>query len=608
MIQDRVPSRSEVDPAYTWNAESVFASRQAWEAEFEDVSQSIPSVRAYEGRLGEGPAIMADALAAAETLAKRMGRLAVYAGLSHAVDTTDTQAGKMQNQAQGLFGQVMAAVAFVDPELLAIGRQTLSQWLAQEPRLAIYDHYVDNLFRRQAHVRSAEVEEILGLAADPFSGTYHTFSMLSNADFAFMPAVDGAGSELPLTQSTYQAILDGPDREARRTAWENYNDTYLSFKNSLANNLLTSMRQQIFHMRARNHRSTLEMALFDDNIPVEVYHNLIDTFLKHQSLWHRYWAVRRKALGVDTLHPYDIWAPLSDRPPRITYAQSVEWICQALAPLGQEYVDTIADACLRDRWVDVYPNKGKSSGAFSSGSPGTYPFIMMSYTDDATSLGTLAHELGHSMHSYLAWKNQPYIYGDYTLFAAEVASNFHQAMLRAHLFESDPDPDLQIVLIEESMTNFHRYFLVMPTLARFELEVYQRLEAGKGLTADDMIELHADLASEGYGDEMNLDRQRVGIRWATFPHLYAGYYVFQYATGISAANALAQRVRAGEKDAAEAYLDFLRSGGSMYPLDQLRLAGVDMRSPEPVEEAFGVLAGHIERLETLVANSMQQAA
>jgi oligoendopeptidase F len=600
---DRLPTRGELEVATTWNAESVFPSTEAWEAEFARVAASLPSLHSFAGRLAEGPQTLLAAREASETLMRRLWHLAVYSGLDSAVDTTNQAATERNGRVQGLFGQFMGAAAYLEPELLAIGHSTLQQWMADEPQLAIYAHYFEGLFRRQAHVRSAEVEELLGLAAEPFAGASNAWAMLTDADIQFQPAIASDGRELPLSQSTYDGLLNNPDRAVRRTAYERYTDQYLAHKNTITSNLLTSVRQNVLQMRARRYDSTLAMALFDNAIPEAVFHNLIETFRKHLPVWHRYWAVRRKALGVETLQPYDIWAPLTAQPAAVSYQQAIAWICEALAPLGQDYVDILRRGCLEQRWIDVYPNQGKGSGAFSSGAPGTHPFIMMSYTDDSHSLGTLAHELGHSMHSYLTWHSQPLVYCDYSLFAAEVASNFHQAMTRAYLLDPARNlpRELQIGIIEEAMSNFHRYFLVMPTLARFELEVHQRIERGEGLTADGMIELLAELSMEGFGDEMALDRERVGIGWATFGHLYADYYVFQYATGISGAHALSNRILSGVPGAAEDYLGFLRAGSSLYPLDALRQAGVDLASPQPVEETFAVLSRLIDRLEALVA-------
>jgi oligoendopeptidase F len=439
----------------------------------------------------------------------------------------------------------------------------------------------------------------LGKLQDPFGMAGNTYQVLQGADMKFPPAVGSDGQPHDLTQGTISKLLNSQDRAVRRSAWENYADQYLALKQSMASNLALSLKQDVFMAQARRYATALEAALDQHNIPVAVFHNLIDTYKKNLPTWHKYWRIRRKALGVDTLHPYDIWAPIARDEHHVPYAQAVDWISEGMKPLGDEYVQTLRRGCLEERWVDIYPNKGKTQGAFSYGSPGTHPFIMMNYNNDLSSMSTLAHELGHSMHSYLSWKTQPLTYWYYSLFAAEVASNFNQAMVRAHLLQHHTDPQFQIALIEEAMYNFHRYFFIMPTLARFEYETHSRIERGAALTADDLINLMADLFSEGYGDEMHVDRQRVGITWAQFGHLYQGYYVFQYATGISGAHALAERVLAGVPNAPQQYLGFLSAGSSKYPIDALKGAGVDLSTPEAVEKTFEVLARYVDKLEAL---------
>jgi oligoendopeptidase F len=600
MSEAQLPLHSEIPEKYTWNAPSVFASVEAWETEFKQVSEQLAAAARFQSRLADGATLLTQALETRDRLLQRVFTLAVYAEMAAAVDSNDQTAVAMSSRAGSLVGQALSAYAFVDPEVIAIGQTTLAGWLKNEPRLATYAFYFENLFRRQAHVRSAEVEEVLGLLADPFSSTGTTNHLLTSADFKFEPARGPDNTPLTLTQGTIVQLLHAADREVRRTAWEHYGNVYLAHKNTLASNLITSIKQNVFKMRARRHASTLEMALFEDSIPVEVFHNLIDVFRRNLPTWHRYWAIRRRALGVATLHYYDIWAPIVEQQPKVTYEEAVDLICAGLAPLGEDYVRVVRKGCLEDRWVDVYPNQGKGQGAFSSGVQGTHPFIMTSFGDTVFSLSTLAHELGHSMHSYLTWQNQPFVYSNYSLFVAEVASNFHQAMVRGHLLRTRPDPNFQLALIEEALSNFHRYFFIMPTLARFELEVHERAERGEGLTAETMNNLMADLFAEAFGGELEIERDRFGIVWAQFGHLYADYYVYQYATGISGANALAKRILSGVPHAAEDYLRFLKAGGSVYPLDALKIAGVDLTKPEPVEAAFEVLSGLVDRLESLV--------
>ena len=597
----KVPLRSKLDKKFTWNAESVFPSDEAWEKEIKQILEELPTVKQFQGRLAESLPALLQALECAYQLISRAQKAVMYAGFSYAVDTTNQHAAGMRAKAQGMYGQVLSAVAFVQPEILAIGRDKLDEWMNQNPKLAAYKHSFDDLFRRQAHVRSAEVEEILGLVTDPLQGPGNSTSMLTNADFKFKPVKDSDGKVLDLTQGTISNLMHHPDRKVRRTVYNAYMDKYIEHKNTLASNLAHSIKSNVFFMRARKHESSLAASLFDLNIPTDVFHNLIDTFKKNLPVWHRYFAIRRKALGLRKLAYYDMWAPITKKKVKVPFERGVELICESLAPMGKDYVEAVRRGCLQDRWVDVYPNVGKMEGAFSWGVQGTHPFINMSYTDEVTSMSTLAHELGHSMHSYLTWENQPFIYTDYSLFVAEVASNFHQAMMRGHLLDTVKDKNFQLALLEEAVGgNFFRYFFQMPTLARFELETHQRVERGEPLTADSMIDLMANLFAEGFGPDFEMDRERVGMTWSTFGHLFADYYVYAYATGISGAHAFAGKVLRREPNAVKNYLGFLKSGSSDYSLNVLKKAGADLTTPETVQETFAVMESYIDRMETLL--------
>ena len=603
-----VRERQEIPERYRWDTESIFATVTDWETAVTQIQAQLKELKKYNGRLAEGPAILADFLEASEAMQRQLRHVFIYAFLNYSVNTTDQAWAARADRARSLSSQVQATLAFAEPEMLAAGLPTLRQWLAAEPRLAHYAHYLDQLEQKQAHVRPAEVEELLGMVQDPLQTAITTHSILANADLTFKPAVDSKGETYEISQGTIGQLLTHADRKLRRTAWEHYADAHLALKNSMANNLSAGVKRDVFLARARRYQDSLDAALSANFIPATVFTNLIETYKKNLPTWHRYWEIRRRALGLEKLHLYDVKAPLTPNAPQIPYETAVAWIAAGMRPLGDEYAETLRRGALEERWVDVYPNKGKRMGAFSSGAPGAHPFIMMSYSDDLFGLSTLAHELGHSMHSWYTWQNQPFIYSRYSLFVAEVASNFNQAMVRAHLLAEQNDPDFQIAVLEEAMANFHRYFFIMPTLARFELEIHRRVERGEALNASTLTNLMADLFSEGFGEGVEIDRERLGITWAQFhTHLYSNFYVYQYATGISAAHALAQKVLDGRPQAAENYLAFLKAGSSLYPLDALKLAGVDMNSPEPVETTFAILAEYVTRLETLAA-SQQTAA
>ncbi len=601
MHKKTLPPRSEVPIHETWNLENIFPDVESWQNAKEEVIQQVPVLGEYKGKLVQNPQTLGDFFESYEQTYRLALRVMVYGMLLTSVDTADQEAQAKAGQGQSVFVRLNTATSFLNPELMGIGFDTLRDWLQKDQRLANLGHMIDELEREKEHVRSDDVEQVLALAGEPMGDFFRTYNALTNADLKFDDAVGEDGSSMEVGQSSIDSLITHKDRGLRRTGYENYADGYLAFKNSLAAIQLGGLHRDVFNARARNYPSSLEASLGANNIPPAVFHALIETFKKNLPTWHRYWRVRKQALGYDEFYIYDIKAPLSLESPEMTFEQAIEWICEGMAPLGVDYVETIRKGALEDRWVDRALNRGKRQGAFSSGVYDTNPFIMMSYADNVFSMSTLAHELGHSMHSYLTRNTQPFIYSHYSLFVAEVASNFNQAMVRDYLFSKQTDPAFQLALIEEAMSNFHRYFFIMPTLARWELEMHERAEAGKPLTADIMTDVCADYFAEGYGDNVQFDHDRIGITWAQFQHMYMNFYVYQYATGISAAHALVKGIQEGGQTEVDRYLEFLGAGGSLYPLDALKLAGVDMTSSEPVDKAFEAMAGYVDRLEALVA-------
>jgi len=600
-----LPARAEVDERFTWDRKSVFANDAAWETALQSVLSRLPDLNEFQGHLGDSPDMLADWFDATENLQRLMGKLVVYAMMSYSVDVTNQAGNARVDRSRTATAQLAAAMSFAVPEMIAIGMAQVLEWVASSARLSHLGHYFERLDTLKSHVRSAEVEEVLMQVSDPLASAISAHSVLANADLKFPPAV-GAEGEEEVAQGTIGALLTSTDPNLRRSAFDSYADAHLAMQNTMATSLAAGVKRDVFYARARGYPSSLEAALEPNFIPVEVFHNLIRAFRDSLDTWHRYWRLRRRALGLETLKPSDTRAELRSLHLKVPFQQAVDWVAAGVAPLGDEYVRILRKGALEQRWVDVYPNKGKRMGAFSTGVPDTPPFILMSYNDDIYSMSTLAHELGHSMHSYYARGTQPFVYSGYGLFQAEVASNTHQALTRQYLLDTNPDPEFQIAVMEEAMANFYRYLFIMPTLARLELEIHERVERGEALTAGYLNDLTADLMGEVYGDEVDLsglDRDRVGSTWAQFhTHLYSNFYVYQYATGIAGAHHLAERIAAAAPGAAESYIAFLKSGGSMFPLDGLRLAGVDMSSAEPIEAAFAALAHTVERLDELTSD------
>ncbi|MDE2127419.1 MAG: oligoendopeptidase F [Armatimonadetes bacterium] len=595
-----LPERNTIDRGATWHAESVFASPDDWDAAFSLLDARLADCAGFRGTLSADPARLLQWFAFHDAVNDELRALFVYALMSYSVDSLDEAARARYMRCMSLSSRASAATAFAVPEMLQIEPATVERWIAESSALATYRHYFSNLARQRPHTRSAEVEALLGDVADPFRTAAGIHGVLANTDITFRPARDSACTDHAVAHGSIGSLLSSNDRTLRKSAYEAYADGHRQMQHGMAACAAAGFKQNVFLARARGYGSALEAALAPENLPLSVFHTLIETFREHLPLWHRYWEVCRKALGVESLRLYDVRAPLGGAPPTVPYSQAVEWICAGLAPLGEDYVQRLRLGATTDRWVDIYPNRGKRLGAFSCGSRTTSPFIMMSYGDDVFGMSTLAHELGHSMHSLLSCRTQPAVYSRYSMFAAETASNFNQAMVRRWLLAQSPDRDLELALLAEAFSNFHRYMLVMPTLARLELEMHQRAEAGDAITADVLNSRTLALFAEAWGPEVQVDAERCGITWAEFStHIYSNFYVFQYATGISAAHALAESVSNGGAKERDAYLEFLNAGGSRYPIDALRRAGVDMESPEPVRAAFRVLERMIDRVEQL---------
>jgi oligoendopeptidase F len=591
--------RAEVPVEKTWALETIFASNDVWEDAFAASGEPLRALKSFRGRIAEGPSTLLGALRAADEVTEVISKVLVYALLRRAEDATNTTSGEMADRAIGLAARAEADASFLGPEIAALSNETIDDWIAQEPGLEPYRHALAQITRERAHIRSAEVEELLAQAGQMAAASEITQSVLEDGELPLGQVTDEFGQTVRLAQGNLQRFLDSANRRVRQEAWEQSADAYLAFRNTFAATLAGAVKRDVFYARARGYDSSLHAALAGDDIPPAVFHNLLDTVWKHFPVWHRYFNVRRRLLGLPEgeQHGYDLEAPLAGELD-FSWEEGVETILASLAPLGPEYVADVRRG-MAERWTDHCANLGKGGGAFSGGTFGTEPFISMTWQDSLTSVSTLAHEIGHSMHSLLTWRHQPVTYARYGMSAAETASNLNQALMGAHLLAQRQDRDWTIAVIEERMANYMRYLFTMPILARFELAAHERVEAGDALSADWMSRTLLGFYREGYGPEVVIDPARMGITWARFSHLFMNFYVFQYGIGIAAAAALSEAILTEGEPARERYLTFLRTGGSVDPIVALRDAGVDMSSPEPIERAFALMSSYVDRLEEL---------
>ena len=593
-----VPERSDIDAEDKWALESIFASDEDWEAAFEDVRDRVDDLAAYEGRVTEGPETLHELLELREDLMRDVSTVATYANLRSSEDTRNQEYQAMTARAESLAADARSAASFVEPELQELDEDDVEDFVDAEPALAEYEHYFDDVLRQKPHTRSTEVEELLADLSDVTDAASDVYNMLSNADMEFPTVEDPEGEPVEISLGNFTKLQKRPNREFRREVHEAFYDRWADVRNSVGTSLKKSVTADVKLARARNYETAREAALDGPNVPVEVYDNLIETVEDNLDYLHRHAELKATALGVDDLQMWDLYASMAEgEPPEIGYEQAVDYVVEAVEPLGEAYQERMAEG-LDSRWVDVYENRGKRSGAFSAGTYDTQPFILMNYQDDVASMFTLAHELGHSMHSELTNDAQPWQYSSYDIFVAEVASTVNETLLTHHLLETVENEALRRHVLDEYLERFRSTLFRQTMFADFELQIHDVVEDGGALTPDRFDQLYGDLKRQYY--EPAVVDDHIAREWMRIPHFYMSYYVYQYSTGISAATAIVERIREEGEPAAADYREALRLGGSAYPLDVLETAGVDMTTAQPIEDALDVYGTYLDEMASLV--------
>ena len=599
MTAEHVPTRSEIPESDKWDLTHLFADVGKWQEDFAWLQRAYPKLEQWKGRVGESAQTLADVLEFEKSLELKIERIYHYASLQLAEDSTNNEYLTRVGQVQNLLTKIGEAAAFVVPEIQAISDEEFAKFIV-DPALKDWRIKLHKIRRMKPHVLSVPEERLLALGSVALSGYDDTFSQLTDVDMKFGVLTDETGREAPLTQSSFSSFLVKRDHELRKRAFHQFYAEFRDHQYTLAASLAYSVKADVFHARARHYPSALEAALFPDDVPVAVYDGLIRSVRANLKPLFRYFDLRRRALGLRELHHYDTYVPLvPEIETRTSFDQAVEMVLAALAPLGEEYVDILREG-LRRRWVDRYENKGKRSGAFSSGSYGAPPFILMNYKEDVfADVYTLAHEAGHSMHSWFAQESQLFQDYEYPIFLAEVASTFNEELLTHHLLQQTSDPKMRAYIINRQIDDLRGTLFRQTMFAEFEKIIHSIEESGDALTLDGFKSEYHKLLETYFAENFVLDAE-LDLECLRIPHFYHAFYVYKYATGISAAVALSERVLSGESGSVDAYLNFLRSGGSKFPLETLKAAGVDMTTPAPIESTLRLFERRLDELEALL--------
>lgn len=597
---EKLPSRDEIEAQYKWRTQDIYTSDEEWEKDFESLKGMIGKLDRFKGKLGSSADNLLNCLKTRDEIEIQFGKLSFYASLKSDEDTRVTKYQAFRDRISALSIEIRERSSFIQPEIIRIPEKKIRKFLAENPQLKIYQHYIEDILRSKRHVLSEEGEQLLALSGDLSRTPYQVFSMFNNADITFPSIKDENGKNIELTKGRFFALMRSPHRRVREDAFTAFYSTYNHWRNTLSATLSGAVKRDMFYARARKYSSSLEAALDSDNIPTAVYDNVINTLNDNLTPMHKYISLRKRILGLDKVRPWDLYVPLlSEVEWKIPYDEAVKTIEKALEPLGSEYISVLKDG-FSSGWIDVFENAGKRAGAYSSAVYGApHPYILLNYNNQLTDMFTVAHEMGHSMHSYFTLKYQPYIYSDYSIFVAEVASTLNEALLMNYLLENTRDKQKKLYLLNQYIDQIRGTVYIQAIFAEFEKTIHEKAESGEALTSDTYNEIARDIYTRYYGPDFQMD-SLYDINWCRIPHFYYNFYVYQYATGFSAATALSQKILAGDKEARDAYLKFLGRGSSDYPINLLRDAGVDMASPEPIVATARLFARLLNEMEGLL--------
>jgi len=599
-LTKEIPKRNEIPEELTWNLEAIFATDELWEEKFKKLQTDIPKISEFEGKLGESSQKLYELLKYQDEISERLGKLFTYAHMRSDQDTGNSFYQEMNTKAENILTLASSSMSFIVPEILQIDEDKLRHYLEENKELQLYRKTLDEITRQRPHVLSQKEEVLLAEASDPLGNASNTFGLLNNADLTFPVIKNDKGEDVELTHGRYIGFLESKDRSVREAAFKAMYNTYGNFKNTFASTLIGNVKKDNFYAKIRKYESARKAALDSNNIPEEVYDNLVEAVNEKLPLLHRYAALRKKVLNLDELHMYDMYTPLvDDVDMEITYDKAKQYVLEGLAPLGEEYVNIVKEG-YNNRWIDVEENKGKRSGAYSSGAYGTQPYILLNWQDNVNDMFTLAHELGHSVHSYYTRKNQPFRYGNYSIFVAEVASTCNEALLNDYLLKNLDDEKQRLYLLNHFLEGFRGTVFRQTMFAEFEHDIHKRMQEGEALTAEKLTDIYYNLNKKYFGEDVVSDEE-IGLEWARIPHFYMNYYVYQYATGYSAATSLASQILEEGDAAVGRYIEnFLKAGSSDYPIEVLKKAGVDMTSKQPILDALGVFEEKLNEMEKLL--------